>query len=146
MEGITMTLLVRKSSLMPEWVEDIFEHDLWNTSRYGRNNNLPAVNIIEGNDEFRIEVAAPGLSKGDFKIDVENGELIIASERKIEHGEKENYMRREFYYNNFKRTFSLPDSVNVDNISAKHENGILHIFIPKKEEAKVKPPKEIKIS
>lgn len=141
-----MTLLVRKSSLMPEWVEDIFDNDFWKATGYKRSVNMPAVNIIERNDEFLVEVAAPGFTKENFKIDVENDVLLISSDRKMETEEKEKYSRREFNRTNFKRSFTLPESVDSEKIFAKHENGILKLFIPKKEEAKVKPPKEIKIS
>jgi HSP20 family protein len=108
--------------------------------------NMPAVNIVEGKEDFRIEVAAPGLEKNDFKIDLDNNVLTIISEKEMKSEEKDDqYMRREFSYSSFSRSFALPDSVNEEKISAKHKDGVLTIHIPKKEEAKVKPVKEIKI-
>lgn len=109
--------------------------------------NLPAVNIIEGKDDFTIEVAAPGLTKKDFNIDLENNMLTISSEKKEEKKEDDKkFRRREFSYTAFKRSFTLPNSIEADKIKAKHDNGVLKIEIPKKEEAKEKPPRQIEIS
>jgi HSP20 family protein len=108
--------------------------------------NVPAINIVEGKENYRIEVASPGLSKEDFKIDVHNDVLTISSEKKQEHEEKnEKYMRREFSYCGFKRSFILPDSTDAEKIQASHNNGILTVSIPKKEEAKEKEPRQINI-
>jgi HSP20 family protein len=107
---------------------------------------MPSVNIIEGKEDFRIEVAAPGLEKGDFKINLDNNVLTISSEKQDNREEKEErYMRREFSYTSFRRSFSLPQSVEGDKIAAAHNNGVLTISIPKREEAKVKPAKQIEI-
>ncbi len=108
----------------------------------------PAVNIKETGDSFEIEVAAPGLDKKDFNIDIHNNVLTISSEKedKTEENEEGKYMRREFSYYKFKRSFTLPDTVKEDKIKAKHKDGVLNITIPKKEEAKEKPPRKIDIS
>ncbi len=109
--------------------------------------STPAVNVIEGKDNFKIEVAAPGLDKKDFNIDLDQDVLTISSEKETEDKEeKDQYMRREFCYSTFCRSFTLPESADADNISAKHKDGILTISIPKKEEAKEKPPRKIDIS
>lgn len=109
--------------------------------------NMPAVNIVDGKDEFRIDVAAPGLDKKDFKIDLNHNVLTISSEKNNEKEEKkERYMRREFSYTSFKRSFTLPETAQFEKISANHKDGILQISIPKKEEAKVKPPRQIEIA
>jgi HSP20 family protein len=108
----------------------------------------PAVNIAENKDEYRIEVAAPGLSKEDFRIHVDNGLLEIAVEKDASGKTQETdetFHRREFCYGNFKRTFTLPEAVEADQISAAFTDGILKITIPKKEEAKEKPAKVIPI-
>lgn len=108
----------------------------------------PAVNIAENNDAFRIEVAAPGLTKEDFKINVEKRMLEISSEKtctKEEGKENERYYRKEFQYTGFKRSFSLPSYVDTDNIKASYKDGILCVTVPKKEEAKDKPAKMIEI-
>lgn len=121
------------------WMPRFFD---WETGQ-----NMPAVNITEGKEDYKIEVAAPGLSKGDFKINLENNVLTISSEKEVKNESKdENVLRREFSYTSFSRSFTLPESVNGDKIKATHNDGILSIVIPKKEEAMVKPAKEIKIS
>jgi HSP20 family protein len=109
--------------------------------------NAPAVNIIEGKDDFRIEVAAPGLEKKDFVVNLENNVLAISSEKESNKEEDDGkVMRREFNYKSFKRSFTLPNTVDGDKISATHKEGILYITIPKREEAKVKPPRQIDVA
>ena len=137
----------RRSSL-PGIVDDFFGRDMLSDffDNYQTGICIPAVNIIEGKDEFRIEVAAPGLDKKDFTIDVKNNVLFISSEKREEDEKKEEkIMRREFSYSSFKRSFSLPDSVDSDKISASHKDGVLSIMIPKREEAKEKLPRQIRI-
>lgn len=140
--------IYNRPGFLPEFVNEFFGND--SLSRffdgYTSNTSIPSVNIAEGKNEYKIEVAAPGLSKGDFKIDVHNNVLEISSEKKNENEEKnDNYVRREFNYSSFKRSFSLPDEVDTDKIKASHKDGILNILIPKKEEAKDKGPRAIKI-
>lgn len=108
---------------------------------------LPAVNVQETNDNYLIEVAAPGMKKDDFKVELENDVLTISSEQQNSHEEKDgNYARREFSYQAFRRSFSLPQhKVKADGISARYTDGILHITIPKTEEAKTKPAKQIAV-
>lgn len=112
------------------------------------NTTLPAVNVIEKDEEFAIELAAPGMKKDDFKIHLEGNVLTISSERKDHKEEKNgNYSRREFSYQSFQRSFTLPEAtVESDKVSAQYNDGILNIHIPKREEAKPKPAREIKIS
>lgn len=108
--------------------------------------NTPAVNVFEDKDDYRIEVAAPGLEKNDFKINLENNVLTISSEKENRKEEKEGkYMRKEFSYASFCRSFSLPEKVEAEKISANHKDGVLYITIPKREEAKVKPARQIAI-
>ena len=108
----------------------------------------PSVNIIETNDDFKIELAAPGLTKKDFKIDLENEVLTISTEKKSEEKEdtKTNYTRREFDFTKFKRSFTLSEVIDNQSISAKYANGVLIVTLSKKEEAKPQPPRSIKIS
>lgn len=107
----------------------------------------PEVNILENDNEFVVEVAAPGLGKDDFAIVVDQEVLTISSENKNEEKSVNgNYLKKEFYYGNFKRSFGLPETVDSEKINATHENGILNVSIPKKEEAKPKPARTIKIS
>src|SRR5687768_9389975 len=111
---------------------------------------LPAANVKESNDDFQIEVAAPGMTRDDFKVELDNNVLTISSEREEKNEQKDekgNYTRREFSYQSFQRSFSLPDSkVLGDKISARYSDGILYVTVPKSEEAKVKPAKQIAIS
>lgn len=112
------------------------------------NMTVPAINVFEDPDNFKIEVAAPGLDKKDFKIDLDNNVLTISSEKEYKHeDEKEGkFMRREFGYASFKRSFTLPESVDAEKIKANYKEGLLYINIPKREEAKQKPPRQISIS
>ncbi|MCS6904805.1 MAG: Hsp20/alpha crystallin family protein [Bacteroidia bacterium] len=151
-----MSLLKPTGSLFPSFPtlfdeffgRDFFDSATLNFLRTG--NTLPAVNVKETDDAFHLEVAAPGMAKEDFKIEVDNNILTISSEKesqKEEKDEKGNYTRREFSYQSFRRSFTLPERiVDVDKIGAKYVDGILHISIPKKEEAKPKPAKKIDIA
>jgi len=103
----------------------------------------PPVNIKEDENGFYLDAAIAGFSKKDIKIDVDNDLLTISAT--VEDSE-ETFKRKEFSKNSFKRSFTLPKTVDTEQISAAFKNGILSITIPKKEEAKPKPAKEIKIS
>ncbi len=100
---------------------------------------VPAVNIAEDEDKFTIEVATPGLKREDFKINLDNNVLTISAELKTESSEEENkkITRREFNYGSFSRSFTLPDTADANNISAKYIDGVLYVDLSKKEEAKV---------
>ncbi|PCH97322.1 MAG: hypothetical protein COB85_02825 [Bacteroidetes bacterium] len=107
----------------------------------------PAVNIQETNTDFLVEVAAPGFQKNDFTVEIDNNQLIISSKREDTSDESGNHFtKREFTYGSFQRTFTLPESVKEDKITAKYEDGILKLTLPKQEEALIKPAREIKIS
>lgn len=153
-----MTLVKTKTNgnLFPRLVRDFFDTDFFNTpSIFDFNGGLsrftwpvvPSVNITENSKDFKIELAAPGLEKKDFKIEVDNGVLTISSEKKKEEKEeKENYSRREFSYESFSRSFGLPENSLPDKIDAHYENGILKLTLPKKEITVSKPKKEIKVA
>jgi len=107
---------------------------------------VPSVNIRENTEAYGIEVAAPGLQKENFKIELENTLLTISAEKNSDEQKTQNdYVRKEFNYLQFKRSFTLPVSVNKDNISAKYDNGILYVYVPKKEESKLNPVRQIAI-
>jgi HSP20 family protein len=137
---------------VPSFVERFFGGDLmdWNSFNFaGADSTLPAINVRENENEFLIDVAAPGLKKNDFKLNYENGRLTISSELKAENEEKEaeKVTRREFSYKSFQRSFTVPENVvDAEKISAKYEDGILYVTLPKREEVKPKPAREIKIS
>ncbi|MDT8401765.1 MAG: Hsp20/alpha crystallin family protein [Bacteroidales bacterium] len=136
----------------PSFLDRFFEGNLmdWNLSNFAEiDSTLPAVNVRETDDEIIIDLAAPGLKKSDFNVNYDNGRLTISSERKDEKTEREGekITRREFSYQSFQRSFNVPENmVNVDKINAKYNDGILHLTLPKREEMKPKPSKEIKIS
>lgn len=110
-------------------------------------NTLPSVNVVENEGQFRIELAAPGLTREDFNVNVHEDVLTISSEKKTKDEEgKENYTRREFGYASFKRSFNLPETVDGDNIAATYNAGILNVTLPKKEQAKPKEPKMIEVA
>jgi HSP20 family protein len=142
--------LVRFSNQMPGILYRFLENemfDLSNRNYSNTNTTLPAVNIKEDKEGFEVEMSAPGFEKSDFKIELNNNLLTISSEKKIENETKEDqlFTRREFSYQSFMRSFSLPETIDSGKIVAKYENGILAISIPKKEEAKPKPLKQIDI-
>lgn len=138
---------VRGLERMP-YISDIF-NDMFDNmiTPDFRRSTVPGVNIVETDESYKLQLAAPGLTKDDFKINVENDVLTISAEQKSATSEtKEKYTRKEFYYGSFFRSFTLPEMVAVENISASYENGIMVVILPKKDEAKPKAPREIKIS
>lgn len=106
--------------------------------------SVPAVNVVESKEGFRIEVAAPGLQKADFKLNLEKNQLTISAQKEEDSNEK--YSRREFKYSSFQRTFTLPNSVDGEKIVAAYADGILKVELPKREEAIEKPLREIEIA
>jgi HSP20 family protein len=138
---------VRTFRDLPDLFDEFFGSDwLSDTPAFKRGINMPSVNIMENDEQFKIEIAAPGLEKKDFKIDLDGNVLTISSEREDKKEDKgDKYVRREFGYTKFSRSFTLPETIEGEKISAKHDNGVLSVEIPKKEEAKTKPPKKIEI-
>lgn len=139
---------ISRNTWLPEIWDDFFGNSWFDRDMSMDNRtSVPAVNVIENNDEYKIEVAAPGLEKKDFKVDVHKNVLTISSEIKDEKEDKnEKYMRREFRYSSFKRSFTLPETVDSEKIKATHRDGILNISVPKRPEAVEKGPKQISIS
>ena len=150
-----MTLVKRTND---NWLPSVFD-DMFKTDWLGGTSNvnnigvsIPAVNIRETEDDFKVDVAAPGKSKEDFSIELDNDMLTIAATSKEDKETAENtektakYTRKEFSYETFKRAFSLPETVDSQKISASYENGVLKIAIPKREEAKVQPKRLIEIA
>jgi HSP20 family protein len=150
-----MTLTKRNGNLLnsfPALFDDFFNRDLFNwgqSNSSDTNTTIPAVNIKETNDNYEVEVAAPGMTRNDFKVELDGHLLTIRSEKSDERQNKEdgNYTRKEFSYQSFLRTFNLPkEVVDAEKIQAKYSDGVLHLLIPKKEEAKQRPPRLIQIS
>lgn len=111
------------------------------------NSTAPAINVIETEQEYRVEVAAPGMTKDDFNIRIDdNNNLIVSMEKKEEMKEDKKdgrYLRREFSYSKFQQTMVLPDNVEKDRIEAKVENGVLNITIPKRTEEEAKNAEKV---
>ena len=124
----------RNQYWLPSLFNDIFDDDFMGYTP-AKQFASPAVNIIENEKDYQIEVAAPGMSKEDFKVRLENdNELVIALEKKNEDKhEKKNYLRREFSYASFKQSFIIPDEVEAEGIGAAMVDGVLKITLPKKE-------------
>lgn len=150
-----MTIVKRNSNLLnnfPALFDDFLNRDIfnWGLNNFSNTNTtIPAVNLKETADSYEVEMAAPGMKKGDFKVQLHGNDLTITSEKTNDKEEKsdEKYMRREFSYQSFSRTFTLQkDVVDTENIQAKYEDGVLRLLIPKKEEAKQKEPKLIEIA
>ena len=122
---------LRRTESWPSFVDEFFNRDLWpsffdSTSHF----SVPAVNILEDEKEYRVELVAPGIDKKDVDINLEDDILTISSEKEMKNEEKDGkYMRREFNYTSFSRSFVVPEEVDADKISAEHKNGILTILI-----------------
>ena len=131
------------------WIDDFFginESPLI-SSNFNTGITTPMVNIKETTDSYIVEMAVPGMKKSDFEISIENKILSISAEIEIkEEDNTDDYSRREFGFSSFKRTFTLPETVDDAKINASYSDGILNVHIPKKEEAKQKPPRTVKIS
>ena len=152
-----MTQLTRRSRLtFPSIVNDFFESGRMFPSLldmdgdlldfYTPSSRVPGVNIVENDKDFMIEMAAPGFQKNDFKVEIEGDMLNITAEKEEQEEEEDrNYKRKEFSYNAFSRSFTLPENSITDKLDAKYENGILKIILPKKEVTVSKAAKEIKV-
>ena len=148
-----MTIVKREANWpsFPSLIDGLFSRDLmdWSNSNYSlTNTTLPAVNIKETDNDFLIEVAAPGMNKKDFKIHLEDNIMTISSEKESDKKEEEDgYKRREFCYQSFQRSFNIDEKlVDGDKIAARYAEGILFITLPKREDMKPKPPREIRIA
>ena len=143
-----MSTLVKTHFAGPSYLNGFFGKDLfneYNTPAFA--GTVPAVNVVENEEGFRIEVAAPGLQKSDFKLNLEKNQLTISAEKEQkEENKNEKYTRKEFKYSSFQRTFTLPNTVDGDRIEANYADGILSIALPKREEAKEKPARQIEIA
>lgn len=131
-------------------LSNFFEDDFFkmNPSPDSKWNKLPPVNISETEVDFKLDLAAPGFNKEEFKLKIENNLLTIEAKRERDKKEEgKNFSRREFLQNSFSRSFQLPENkISEDAIVASYENGVLSLSLPKKEEAKTPAPKTIEIS
>ena len=126
------------------WLPSIFNDFFDNEWMAKANATAPAINVIESEKEYKVEVAAPGMTKEDFNIRIdEDNNLVISMEKKVENKEEKKdgrYLRREFSYSKFQQTMILPDNVDKEKIAAQVENGVLTIDLPKLSEEEIKKP------
>lgn len=134
--------LIRKQNTWFPSVMDDFLNTNWNINVPSYSNTLPAVNIIENDTDFILHIAAPGLNKNDFELSIENKVLSIEA---VKDQNNDDFTRQEFDYTSFKRTFSIPKTVEKSKISASYTNGVLNITLPKTKDALTEPKKLIKI-
>ena len=141
-----------RNKLFPSWNNDSLKSFLrsdyfFNNDFFEEDSLMPAMNVKEHDDDFEIEFAAPGFSKKDFEVTIDDNILNVCGEKKTEVEEKEeDYTRKEFSYNSFKRSLSLPKTVSADqNVKATYKNGILKLNLLKKEEVKEQPKKVIEV-
>ena len=151
-----MSLTLRKNGGFPSLLSDFFNTSLIDRdffdldrdffpSRLGV--NVPKANITETPKEYKLELAAPGLERKDFNIEVENHMLTISAEKEEEKNEKDGeYSRREYSFNSFSRSFTLPENVKEGDIDAKYENGVLKVSIPKAKETPAKSARKVAVS
>lgn len=136
--------LTRTTNLVPSFVNELFKPwNDWFDNGFEKTLSVPAVNISETDEKFNVSVAAPGMKKDDFKIDLE-GDVLTISAEKEETNEDKRFNRREYNYSSFYRSFTLPQDVKIDEIEAKYEDGVLNIELPKSVPAK-KPSKSISV-
>ncbi|MGN0191362.1 MAG: Hsp20/alpha crystallin family protein [Candidatus Cryptobacteroides sp.] len=145
-----MMPVMKSQNWLPELFNDLFDFD-YVAPQYRRTSSTPAINVIERESEYEVEIAAPGMTKDDFKVNLTpDNELVISLEKKTENknceekegcgkAKKGQYLRREFSYTSFRQSFTLPEDIEAEKISAAMENGVLKIELPKKEVKKEVP-------
>lgn len=136
--------LAKRKSLFTDFFENEQFSDFFSKELVNR---IPSVNIIENDKKFKIDLSAPGLKKEDFKIEIDKDTLTISSEKEEKKNEEnEQFTKKEFSYSSFSRSFLLPESVDINQVKAKYEDGLLKIDIEKKENAKQSLKKQVTVS
>jgi HSP20 family protein len=146
-----MTLIRTSDKLYPAFFNNLFSRELmdWNNAGYSAMDaTLPAVNIREDGDRIQIDVAAPGMQKEDFKVHLDQNRLTVSATKEEETSDAgDRYSRKEFSYSSFSRQFNIPvETINGDQIQATYKDGILSLSLPKREELKPKPAREIEVA
>ena len=146
MSFVMLPTIRRDQSWLPDIFNDFFDNSWMEKANY----TAPAINVIETEKEYEVELAAPGLTKEDFQVHVdEDNNLVINMEKKAENNEKKHhgrYLRREFSYEKFQQMLMLPEDAEAEKIEAKVEHGVLHVSIPKKDKVELqKAVKQIEI-
>jgi len=141
--------LSRVKDRVPSVFNDFFKPwNEWfdNGGLMNRFNEVPSVNIVEQKDAYNVSLAAPGLKKGDFNIDIDGNMLTISCEKEETKEEKEKkFTRKEYNYSSFSRSFTLPEEINREKIEASYTDGVLHIVLPRKEDNKKVSAKHIAV-
>jgi HSP20 family protein len=141
--------LTKNGGRVPSLFDDFFKP--WNEwfdkeGFWGRTSSVPAVNISETKENYQVSLAAPGMKKDDFKIDIDGNMLTVSSEKEDNKEEKDKkFTRKEYNYSSFSRSFTLPEEVNSEKIEAKYNDGVLKIYLPRKEEVKKSTAKQIAV-
>ena len=145
MEGTIMLPMMNRNQWLPTVFNDFFNTDYMPKASC----TAPAINVTESDKDYTVELAAPGLKKEDFKVNInDDGNLVIKMEQKQEQKEEDksrHYLRREFSYSKYEQTLILPDDVEKDQIAAKVDNGVLTIDLPKTAAAQKKPARQIEV-
>ena len=140
-----MNLIKTQKLPFTDLLNGLFDNDMYGFPTLEHSvNSRPKVNLLEDDNSFQIMLAAPGLNKADFNIDLNNHILKISANNDF--NEDKNYLKKEFSYHSFTRTFNVPKTAKIDKINASYKSGVLTIDIPKKDEAKPIPARTIKIS
>jgi len=137
-----MSILRRSNDFFPGFFDGFGKDFFDDFTPSSSNQTLPAVNIVDNKDNYRIEVAAPGMKKEDFKVNMDGNILSVFSEKETKN---EQYARKEFSYSSFKRTFTLPEGIEPNEINASYKDGILAVEIPKKDDVRKRETKQISI-
>ena len=141
-----MSIITRNNVVFPSFVNELLRPD-WFGGIDNFQGTLPPVNVKENEKDFELELAVPGRKKEDFNVEIDNGVMTISAEQKSENTvSDENYTRKEFGYSSFKKSFTLPKTVNTEQINASYEDGVIKFVLPKKEEALPKPKRMIEIA
>lgn len=145
MEDLNMKPIMYRNQWLPTVFNDFFNTDFMPKASA----TAPAINVMESDSDYTVELAAPGLKKDDFKVDInDEGNLVIKMEQKAENKEEDksrHYLRREFSYSKYEQTLILPDDVEKELITAKVDNGVLTVDLPKTAAAQKKPARQIEI-
>lgn len=136
---MSTNLLTKRGQMLPSMMDDFFKpwNEWFNGGNWMKEITVPAINITEDKDKYMVSVAAPGMKKEDFNIDIDGNIMSISSRKEETKEEKDaRYTRKEYNYSSFSRSFSLPEEINQASIEAKYEDGILKLMLPKKEEVR----------
>ena len=144
---MSINALTKRNDLLPSFVDEFFTP--WKgifEGGFDRKFSMPAVNVSETKDDYKLSVAAPGMKKEDFKIDVDSNMLTISSEKEESKEEKDKkFTRKEYSYSSFSRSFTLPEEINQAKIDAKYEDGVLKISLPRKDGVNKPTAKQIAV-